>query len=119
MLAGADEELRAKLDMLKLWSPDGAEANGYQAMFETDSDDVLALSMGMSADLESAVHYGTAQVRVGSDCFGARTTNSDAGEVRSKELEHIAATPLVKEVVFHPKNMPWFVSVSAVCCPAN
>ena len=34
--------------------------------------DVDTLSMGMSADLESAIHEGSTMVRVGTDIFGAR-----------------------------------------------
>ncbi|WFD34558.1 hypothetical protein MCUN1_001399 [Malassezia cuniculi] len=77
-------------------------------------DDLLAgnleLSMGMSADLEAAVRYGSTNVRIGSDCFGGRTTNAEAGGVRAEEIERVAKEPLVSSVVLHTKNMPWFVS---------
>ena len=48
---------------------------------------------------------------IGSDSFGARTTNSEAASVREAELDACTDVPLIKEVVFHTKNMPWFVSV--------
>ena len=38
--------------------------------------DVDTLSMGMSADLESAIFEGSTMVRVGSDIFGARGSNA-------------------------------------------
>lgn len=39
---------------------------------KTAGYDVDTLSMGMSADLESAIHEGSTMVRVGTDIFGAR-----------------------------------------------
>lgn len=71
----------------------------------------LELSMGMSADLEAAVGYGSTNVRIGSDCFGGRTNNAQAGGVRAEEIERVSQVPLVSTVVLHTKNMPWFVSV--------
>ena len=88
----------------ELWH--GSESLSYDALLSGS----LELSMGMSADLEAAVHYGSSNVRIGSDCFGARTNNTEAGSVRAEEIERVAKEPLVRTVVLHGKNMPWFVS---------
>lgn len=106
----SDSTLAQRVEQAKLWAPEGAPGYAYDALLGTDDEGALELSMGMSADLESAVRYGSTQVRIGTDCFGGRTTNSEAGAVRAEELQRAAETPLVSEVVFHTKNMPWFVS---------
>jgi hypothetical protein len=41
--------------------------------------DLPLLSMGMSADFETAIKFGATHVRVGSALFGARNQNGDAG----------------------------------------
>ncbi len=46
----------------------------------------LELSMGMSADAEVATMAGSNNVRVGSDCFGSRTTREEATKALEDEL---------------------------------
>lgn len=104
-----DTDFHAKLEAVTWWSPTGNVKNVYKNIL--DGSEFLRLSMGMSADLEAAIHYGTDEVRIGSDCFGKRTTNADAAKVREEEIRCFVEQPLVDEVVFHTKNMPWFVSV--------
>ena len=38
----------------------------------------LKLSMGMSADFREAIRQGTAEVRIGTDIFGARPPKNEA-----------------------------------------
>lgn len=102
-----DSEFQAKLSNTSFWAPQGNLQNVYGTLREHD----LELSMGMSADMSSAIAMGSTCVRIGSDSFGARTTNSEAASVREAELDACTDVPLIKEVVFHTKNMPWFVSV--------
>lgn len=45
--------------------------NIYQDL-QTRFPDIDTLSMGMSGDLTTAIHYGSTMVRIGSDIFGAR-----------------------------------------------
>lgn len=107
-----DPELKEQLAQTTHWCPAGSETNAYAHLLNTPQ--ALALSMGMSADLEAAIAYGSAQVRIGSDCFGARTNNQDAAKVRAQDIARVAEVPLVKQIVFHTKNMPWFVSDTCV-----
>lgn len=109
----SDTELLAKLEGASWWTCEGPCTDAYSALL-SESDDALALSMGMSADLEAAIAYGSAHVRIGSDCFGPRSTAQDAAAVRAGEIDQAAHMPLVDQVVFHPKNMPWFVSDTCV-----
>ena len=54
---------------------------GVRALFDALNAGGLALdtlSMGMSADLEAAIHAGSTMVRVGSAIFGARPAGVDA-----------------------------------------
>ncbi|WFD26550.1 hypothetical protein MNAN1_001533 [Malassezia nana] len=101
----SDAEFQDALSQTRWWSPSGQVTDVYRLASETE----FGLSMGMSADLEAAVALGSTQVRIGSDCFGRRTSNHEAGEVRAVEMSAFADRPVVREVVFHPKNMPWFV----------
>ncbi|WFD44518.1 hypothetical protein MPSI1_003186 [Malassezia psittaci] len=108
-----NQDLASAVKKVHYWSPDGLEKEEYADLF-SDDEHALELSMGMSADLESAIAYGSAEVRIGSDCFGARSTSHEAAEVRQKEIQQSAEQPLVKQVVFHTKNTPWFVSDACV-----
>ena len=108
-----DGALREQVHNTAYWSPDGSSDDVYAALWG-DAPDALELSMGMSADLETAVAYGSGHVRIGSDCFGPRSSNQDAAKVREQEIQRFANVPLVQEVVFHTKNLPWFVSDTCV-----
>ncbi|WFD05518.1 hypothetical protein MVES1_000848 [Malassezia vespertilionis] len=106
--------MRARFAEPNWWTPTGNQANVYDTLLHGVEDAALQLSMGMSADLEAAVAYGSNQVRIGSDCFGSRGPKHDADAEREEELRKVNQVPLVKEVVFHTKNMPWFVSDTCV-----
>ena len=59
---------------------DKAVRERYGDMFPgtgTDGTGGLELSMGMSSDLEMAIRAGSDNVRVGTDCFGARPPSRD------------------------------------------
>lgn len=103
----SDADFQHALSQTRWWLPTGQVTDVYRLASETE----FGLSMGMSADLEAAVALGSTQVRIGSDCFGQRTSNQEAGEVRAAEMSAFADRPVVREVVFHTKNMPWFVYV--------
>lgn len=103
----SDTEFQANLRKTRWWTPTGDVTDVY--MLESDTE--LGLSMGMSADMEAAVALGSTEVRIGSDCFGQRTSNREAGDVRAAEIAALSTQPLVREIVFHTKNMPWFVNV--------
>lgn len=105
-----DAEFQNKLRATTWWTPQGSQPDAYGEL----SERCLELSMGMSADLEAAIAMGSSNVRIGSDCFGSRSSNSDAAQVREAELKEYEGVPLVDTVVFHTKNMPWFVSVGFV-----
>ncbi|KAL1996339.1 hypothetical protein VTN49DRAFT_104 [Thermomyces lanuginosus] len=45
---------------------------------QNDGEDRLELSMGMSADFESAIRLGSDEVRIGTDIFGERPPKSEA-----------------------------------------
>ena len=108
-----DSDLQAEVHKTAYWSPDGSAHDVYTSLFGNEPD-ALELSMGMSADLETAVAYGSGHVRIGSDCFGPRSSNQDAAKGREQDIQRVADVPLVQEVVFHTKNMPWFVSDTCV-----
>ncbi|WFC96535.1 hypothetical protein MBRA1_003196 [Malassezia brasiliensis] len=108
-----DSTLQEQVHNTAYWLPDGSSENVYATLWG-NADDALELSMGMSADLETAVAYGSGHVRIGSDCFGPRSSNQDAAKVRELEIQRVADVPLVQEVVFHTKNLPWFVSDTCV-----
>lgn len=103
-----DSEFQVKLKNASWWTPSGPVKQVYD---DALSESKLALSMGMSADMRAAIEKGSTTVRIGSDCFGTRSTNSEASQVRAVEMDAWSKIPLVKEIVFHTKNMPWFVSV--------
>lgn len=71
-----DEALRADLPIVGLMAvpPAGIEPAPYFALLAKLAKDagLKALSMGMSADYETAVMLGATQVRVGTALFGAR-----------------------------------------------
>jgi hypothetical protein len=106
-----DANFLAKLSKATWWTPNGNATNVYDDLMKNQD---LGLSMGMSADMQAAISMGSTNVRIGSDCFGRRTSNNEAADIRSAELGEWSKRPLVKEVVFHPKNMPWFVSDTCV-----
>ena len=106
-----DANFLAKLSKATWWTPNGHATNVYDDLMKNQD---LGLSMGMSADMQAAISMGSTNVRIGSDCFGRRTSNNEAADIRSAELGEWSKRPLVKEVVFHPKNMPWFVSDTCV-----
>lgn len=108
-----DKEIQEKTLNTEYWSPAGPVKNVYASLISGDAN-ALELSMGMSADLETAIQYGSAHVRIGSDCFGSRTNNQEAAKVREQDIQRVANVPLVKQVVIHTKNMPWFVSDTCV-----
>ncbi|WFD30558.1 inositol-3-phosphate synthase [Malassezia sp. CBS 17886] len=111
----SDPAFLSELAKAQWWTPHGPTTDAYEGLrCERLAEGGLALSMGMSEDLEAAVTYGSDQVRIGSDCFGPRAPNSDAAEVRAQECRALSAMPLVRQVVFHTKNMPWFVSDACV-----
>lgn len=102
-----DSAFQADLRKARWWTPAGEVSDAYALESETE----FGLSMGMSADMEAAVALGSTEVRIGSDCFGKRSSNNEAGKVRTAEINAYSERPLVREVVFHTKNMPWFVNV--------
>ncbi|WFD23338.1 hypothetical protein MEQU1_002027 [Malassezia equina] len=103
----SDSAFQADLRQARWWTPAGEVSDAYSLESETE----FGLSMGMSADMEAAVALGSTEVRIGSDCFGRRSSNNEAGEVRAAEINAFSERPLVREVVFHTKDMPWFVNV--------
>lgn len=106
-----DVNFQTKLSETTWWTPNGHATSVYDEMIKSQD---LGLSMGMSADMQAAITMGSTNVRIGSDCFGRRTSNNEAAIIRADELEEWSKRPLVKEVVFHTKNMPWFVSDTCV-----
>lgn len=102
-----DTAFTQQLASTKWWTPSGEVSGVYEDL----SDTSLELSMGMSSDLEAAIRIGSTNVRIGSDCFGSRSSNAVAADVRAAEMKRYEDMTVVKEVVFHPKTMPWFVSV--------
>ena len=103
----SDADFQTELRNTHWWTPAGDVNDAYTLESETE----FGLSMGMSADMEAAVALGSTDVRIGSDCFGQRASNHEAGGVRAAEIAAYSTESLVREIVLHTKNMPWFVNV--------
>ena len=70
-------------------STDASITSYYQEKLLSGDDETggLELSMGMSADMEIATMAGSDNVRVGSECFGSRTTRDEAMKAMEEELK--------------------------------